>query len=103
MDIKELAKKTVAEAGDIAGRYRRLHGYSLDSVRGAFAITKDVVKHVEEIGLREALVGAEKQALAIEIIIVIIKPGYFVERLLRFILPYAVDMAVSALKDKFGK
>lgn len=103
MDIKELAKATVAEAGDVAGKYKSLHGVSVQSVRGAFAITKDVVKHVEEIGLRQHLIGADKKALAIEIIILVVKPGFFVERLLRFVLPYAIDMAVSALKDKFGK
>lgn len=103
MDNKELARASVDELKDIAEKYSRLKGFSLNSFKGGIRITKEVVKHVEEIGLREGLVGADKQALAVELIILIVKPGFLVERGLRLVLPFVIDVVVDALKDKFGK
>lgn len=103
MNVKELAAASVVEVRAAVEQYSHLKGFSLNSTKGAIAITKEVVKHVEEIGLRDGLAGADKKELAIELVILIVKPGFFLEKVLRFVLPYVIDAVVDALKDKFGK
>jgi hypothetical protein len=103
MDIKQLARVSVGEVLNAAREYSRVKGVSMGSAKLAFAITKDVVKHVEEVGLREKLANADKRALAVELVILAAKPSWWLEKVLRLVLPHVVDLAVSALKDKFGK
>lgn len=103
MDIRELADKSVVEVTEAASNFSRLKGFSLRSLKGAMAITVGVVKHVEEIGLRDGLAGADKQALAVELVLRVAKLPFWLEPVARAVLPYVVDAVVDALKDKFGK
>lgn len=103
MDINELAGQSVDEVKSLAEKLSRLKGFSLGSLKGLFLITKDVVKHVEEIGLAKNLSGADKQALAIAILNRVVPMPWYLRPVVNAVLPPLIDAIVDALKDKFGK
>lgn len=104
MEINELAAALVKQVKSAAEEYSRLKGFSLNSLQGLIATTRMVVKEVEETGLAHGLKGADKKALAIEVLLQVVKlPWWMPAALIRAILPPLIDAIVEALKDKFGK
>lgn len=104
MTIEELAAESIKSAKNAAEEYSRLKGWNLNSLKGLICTTKVVVKHAEEIGLREGLQGADKKKLAVELILKIVKlPWWMPQGIVREILDAAIDIIVDALKDKFKK
>lgn len=101
--LQELATLTLGEARTAAQEYSRLKGFKLDSVVGFFRTTKVIVQRVEEVGLARGLAGADKQALAIELLFQVVKlPWWVPKTLLRQYLPDIIDLVVDALKDRMG-
>ena len=102
MDIKQLAAQSIEQVKVAAQQYSRLKGWNLASLKGLIRTTKVVVKHVQDIGLLHGLANADKQALAVELMMHF-KPWWVPEKWARAILPDLIDLVVDALKDKFPK
>lgn len=103
MDIKELAGKLIAEVAAAAKEYSQLKGFNVSSLQGFIATTRIVVKRVEDEGVTSNLRGADKKALAIEIMLKVVPLPWYIAPIARTVLPHVIDAIVEALKDKFGK
>lgn len=104
MLIEEIAATLIDEVRNAAAEYSRLKGFSLNSLHGLISSTRIVVKRVEEVGLAEQLPGADKKALATELLLKIVKlPWWLPGGLIRAIVPPLIDAIVEALKDKMKK
>lgn len=103
MDIKELVKLSLSEGKTAAEELSRLKGFNLRSLQGLVACVKWSVKRAEEIGVAKGLIGTDKRAFAIELVLQVVKLPFWLEPIARAVLPWIVDAVVDALKDKFGK
>jgi hypothetical protein len=102
MDIKKIADEVIPAASEVAAELKKLHGINMATLQAAFQMLPGIVKRVESVGKIKDLTGAEKQELAIELIIRMRpSPWWLPTPLYRQLLGWAIDSTVAALKDRF--
>lgn len=76
-------------------------------VRGFFELAPRVVKEVEEIGKANGYKGADKKYLAVDVILQLIPadrlPWWMPKPLARYLIGFAIERAVKALRDRLKK
>lgn len=103
-DIKALSLMHISEIKKAAEELSRLKGWSLGSAKGALKCVPMIVHEVEMIGTARELTGAEKQGLAVEIILKIVPlPWWLSERYARPLLETIVDIVVEGYNRSFKK
>ena len=81
----------------------------LKGARGFFAICKaipDVVKHIEDAGLKLGIAGADKRELALDVLFSLIPLPIYIKPfagLLRMLAGQLIDMAVAAVNKQIKK
>lgn len=100
IDEKELAIIAVREAGAIKTRLRQVAGgFSFKGLKALWDAAPEVVKHVEEIGVR--LPGADKMKLATEILCELVEVWWCPDWAIRKFAPGILEAALKALKHPF--
>ncbi len=102
MDTRALVALSLSEAEHAAQELSRLKGFNLKSLQGAIACTTWAVKRAEQVGLKEGLTGADKKEFAIELLLRAVPMPWYLQALVRMVLPPIIDAIVDALKDKFA-
>lgn len=93
-DLKAHARKLVDEIKSGWSLVRNLRGLS-----GLMSAAPEVVARVEALGHSLNLPGAEKKALAIETILLLVdEPAWLPEWVFRAVLNFAIERAAAALK-----
>ncbi len=100
-DIKAIAAKSITEVRAAAEALSRVKGFNMAGLKGLREVTPVVVEHVEAIGKQEGLCGADKKALAIEIILQLVHlPAWFPEMFARWILSSGIDAACNLINRR---
>jgi hypothetical protein len=99
--IQELAASNIEEVKAAAEELSRLKGWNMKSVKGFISCLPVVIKHVEKVGEVSALNGADKNSLAVEIILKFIPlPWWLPVSIIRPLLEGAVNAVVEAINGK---
>lgn len=97
-DIKALAASGIEGVRLAAEELSRLKGWNIESVKGFVSCLPVVIKHTESVGEALKLTGAEKQELAVEIILKLVPlPWWLPVVVVRPILEGAINAVVEAL------
>jgi len=97
--LHELTQKALEQLQAIHKELRDARG-----ILGIFKAAPKVVARVESLGEFHGLLGSEKKALAVEIILNIVQlPWWAPPVIVRLILSYAIERAVSKLKKLVKK
>ena len=103
-DIKALANGLIEEGRAACESLGQVKGWSLNSVQGLIKRAPVVIKLVETAGKAHGLVGAEKKELAIVLLLLLVpRPWWIPEAVLRVALGALIDAMVGAFNDKFKK
>lgn len=101
-DIELLAATSVTEVQAAIQEISSQNGWDMHSMKGLVSCLPVIVKHAEKLGEVKDLAGAEKQALAISIILRLVKlPWWLPVSVVRPLLEGAVNAVVDAFKQKF--
>ena len=101
-EIKDAFKKKEDEPAGFLG----IPGFIKRMTAGAGKVhnlAADVVHRVEELAANIKLAGADKKALAVKVINLLVDIPYVPESLEEIIFSYAVDAIVAAFNKKLGK
>lgn len=104
MDIAKLAGELIETVKTQAEELSRLKGFKLKTIQTGIRMLPSIVKRVEKVGEVRNLTGAEKQALAVELVVALAPaPWWLPNKVYRAGLAMAVDAVVDAYKEKFDK
>lgn len=102
-DINALADSLVVELKGSVDALAQVKGWNLNGVQALIKCAPVVIKSVEVLGKAKDLTGAEKKALAIELLLRLVKlPWWLPQSFVREALSVLIDTVVSALKEKFN-
>jgi len=98
--VKEAFKKDDGPQGflGIPGFIRR----ALAGISAIHALVSDVVDKVEEVGADLKMAGAEKKALAVKVINLLVDIPYVPENAEAWIFSYTIDVIVRELNKRLG-
>lgn len=101
IDVDNLADLSITEVKEAAERLSILKGWNINSVKGALSCLFLVVQHTEALGKIRDLTGAEKQSLAVAIILKLVKlPWWLPKDWARPLLEGVVNAIVEAGKGR---
>lgn len=102
LDISKLVDESFVTLKEVFAKLAQLKGWNMASLKAAFDMMPEIVKHTELVGRLRGLSGEEKKSFAIELILRLRPaPFWLPGPLYRMVLGWAIDSIVAALKDKF--
>jgi len=103
IDINKLVDESFMTFKDIFAKLAQLKGWNMASLKSAFDMMPEIVKHTELVGKLRGLNGEEKKSFAIKLILRLRPaPFWLPTPFYRMVLGWVIDSIVAALKDKFN-
>ena len=101
VDLDAIAGLSIEEVKAAAEKLAQLKGWNVNSLKGLISCLPEIIKHTEAIGQVKDLTGAEKQEVAILIILKMVKlPWWLPLWIIKPLLEGAVNAVVQAINNK---